>query len=272
MKHISHCRCRHRSARGGDVSANSGRQRANGRLGRDPTWVPCRRARSRYCPPSCYPLCFFPGRENKGRGAEVLPARRLADSIPSGSRSRERSCARRARANQDMAMACWCIALSAATHNNPAFQLLRDPASGPRPPPPGARAQPGFRGQVPTNSTAINKQNPRSVEAIAEAMAMMGKVTPRERLYIESAGGPAAPRGNRDAADAAYIATLRRLRSSASSQSRSQDRNTRARNRQRRFQSWAAKSGRRRTHNEKRWRCSKRRSPKTIGRSTHMIT
>jgi len=41
-------------------------------------------------------------------------------------------------------------------------------------------------------------------------MALRDKVTPRERLYIESQAARRAP-GNKDAADAAYIAGLRTL-------------------------------------------------------------
>src|SRR4029079_19298215 len=42
----------------------------------------------------------------------------------------ERSCTQALELDQDMAMAYWCIALSAASDYRPAFQLLRDPASG----------------------------------------------------------------------------------------------------------------------------------------------
>ncbi len=50
----------------------------------------------------------------------------------------------------------------------------------------------------------------RAREAIDKAMALRDKVTPRERLYIESQAARRAP-GPKDAADAAYIAVLRKL-------------------------------------------------------------
>src|SRR5437588_3820963 len=42
----------------------------------------------------------------------------------------ERSCAQAAELDPDMAMAHWCIALSAASDYRPAFQLLRNGANG----------------------------------------------------------------------------------------------------------------------------------------------
>src|SRR6185312_6073901 len=50
----------------------------------------------------------------------------------------------------------------------------------------------------------------RAREAIAKAMALRDRVTPRERLYIEAQAARRAP-GPRDKADAAYIAGLRKL-------------------------------------------------------------
>ena len=44
----------------------------------------------------------------------------------------ERSCTQALELDPDMAMAHWCIALSAASDYRPAFQLLRDPANGGR--------------------------------------------------------------------------------------------------------------------------------------------
>src|SRR6476646_11034211 len=41
----------------------------------------------------------------------------------------ERSCTQALELDKDMAMAYWCIALSAASDYRPAFQLLRDPAN-----------------------------------------------------------------------------------------------------------------------------------------------
>src|SRR5258705_12666847 len=42
----------------------------------------------------------------------------------------ERSCTQALELDPEMAMAHWCIALSAASDYRPAFQLLRDPANG----------------------------------------------------------------------------------------------------------------------------------------------
>ena len=120
----------------------------------------------------------------------------------------ERSCTQSLELDKDMAMAYWCIALSAASDYRPAFQLLRDPSSGG-----GARAaaEPSAEATVArsTSGAALDPQV-RAREAIAKAMALRDKVTPRERLYIEAQAARRAP-GNKDAADAAYIATLRRL-------------------------------------------------------------
>ena len=119
----------------------------------------------------------------------------------------ERSCLQALEYDPNMAMAHWCIALSAAGDYRPAFQLLRDPASG------------GARGAAPqaspdavtrtTNGAAVDPQI-RAREAIAKAMALRDTVTPRERLYIEAQAARRAP-GNKEAADAAYIAGLRKL-------------------------------------------------------------
>src|ERR1041385_5099327 len=49
----------------------------------------------------------------------------------------ERSCTQALEFDKDMAMAYWCIALSAASDYRPAFQLLREPGNGgPRNAPP----------------------------------------------------------------------------------------------------------------------------------------
>src|SRR4051812_25503981 len=51
----------------------------------------------------------------------------------------ERSCTQALELDKDMAMAYWCIALSAASDYRPAFQLLREPGNGGgRPAPPAA--------------------------------------------------------------------------------------------------------------------------------------
>jgi tetratricopeptide (TPR) repeat protein len=121
----------------------------------------------------------------------------------------ERSCAQAAQIDPDMAMAHWCIALSAAGDYRPAFQLLRDSSNGGRA---GAAAPREASAEaVPrtTNGAAIDPQT-RAREAIGKAMALRDKVTPRERLYIEAQAARRAP-GNKDAADAAYIAGLRKI-------------------------------------------------------------
>ena len=88
--------------------------------------------------------------------------------------------------------------------------MLRDPNNGG-----GARgaaaAEPSADATVARSTTgaAIDPQI-RAREAIAKAMALRDKVTPRERLYIEAQAARRAP-GNKDAADAAYIAGLRKL-------------------------------------------------------------
>jgi tetratricopeptide (TPR) repeat protein len=121
----------------------------------------------------------------------------------------ERSCTQALELDKDMAMAYWCIALSAASDYRPAFQLLRDPANGgPR----GAAAPAEASVEAVARSTSGAAIDPqiRAREAIAKAMALGDKVTPRERLYIEAQAARRAP-GNKDAADAAYIAGLRKL-------------------------------------------------------------
>jgi len=128
----------------------------------------------------------------------------------------ERSCLQALEYDPNMAMAHWCIALSAAGDYRPAFQLLRDPsnvggrggvASG------EAAATGADNGEATvrrtTNGAAIDPQV-RAREAIAKAMALRDSVTPRERLYIEAQAARRAP-GAKSAADAAYIATLRTL-------------------------------------------------------------
>jgi tetratricopeptide (TPR) repeat protein len=120
----------------------------------------------------------------------------------------ERSCLQAAALDPDMAMAYWCIAVSAAGDYRPAFQLMRDPNDGGRapvaPPPPNPEAVART-----TNGAAIDASI-RAREAIAKAMSLRDKVTDRERLYIEAQSARRAP-GNKDAADAAYIAGMRKL-------------------------------------------------------------
>jgi len=127
----------------------------------------------------------------------------------------ERSCLQALEYDPKMAMAHWCIALSAASDYRPAFQLLREPSNG------GARgavasgeaAATSADGEATVRRTASGAAvdpQVRAREAIAKAMALRDAVTPRERLYIEAQAARRAP-GPKDAADAAYIAGLRKL-------------------------------------------------------------
>ena len=120
----------------------------------------------------------------------------------------ERSCTQALEFDPDFAMGYWCIALSAASDYRPAFQLLREPANGGRA---AAAPEPSPDASVARSTTgaAIDPMI-RAREAINKAMALRDTVTPRERLYIESQAARRAP-GPRDAADAAYIAVLRKL-------------------------------------------------------------
>jgi tetratricopeptide (TPR) repeat protein len=123
----------------------------------------------------------------------------------------ERSCLQAATLDPDMAMAHWCIALSAASDYRPAFQLLRNTANANAGRNSGAAPSGDATESIQrtTNGAAVNPQT-RAREAIARAMALRDTVTPRERLYIESQAARRAP-GSRDAADAAYIAGLQKL-------------------------------------------------------------
>jgi tetratricopeptide (TPR) repeat protein len=122
----------------------------------------------------------------------------------------ERSCLQALQHDPAMAMAHWCIALSAAGDYRPAFQLMRDPG-GTGGAGRGAGTTEASAESVArtTNGAAIDPII-RAREAIARAMSLRDSVTPRERLYIEAQAARRAP-GPKDAADAAYIAGLRRL-------------------------------------------------------------
>ena len=113
----------------------------------------------------------------------------------------ERSCLQAATLDPEMAMAYWCIAVSAASDYRPAFQLMR---TGP-----AARANSSDIVARTTNGAAIDPQI-RAKEAIDKASWLKALVTPRERLYIES---QAARRSKSDPADgdAAYVSALRKL-------------------------------------------------------------
>ncbi len=121
----------------------------------------------------------------------------------------ERSCTQALQSDPNMAMAYWCIALSAASDYRPAFQLLRDTSnSGPRGG--SAPSEPSAEAVARSTSGAALDPQVRAREAIGKAMALRDNVTPRERLYIEAQAARRAP-GPKDAADAAYIAGLRKL-------------------------------------------------------------
>jgi tetratricopeptide (TPR) repeat protein len=116
----------------------------------------------------------------------------------------ERSCLQALQYDPNMAMAHWCIALSAAGDYRPAFQLLRSPSSS------GRTALPSSDAVARTTNGAAIDPQVRAREAIAKAVALRDHVTPRERMYIESQAARRA-KGDRDAADAAYVAGLRKL-------------------------------------------------------------
>jgi tetratricopeptide (TPR) repeat protein len=120
----------------------------------------------------------------------------------------ERSCTQALEYDPNMAMAHWCIALSAASDYRPAFQLLRDTAGTGRNAP--APAQANVEAVARSTSGAAIDPQVRAREAIAKAMALRDQVTPRERLYIEAQSARRAT-GPKEAADAAYIAVLRKL-------------------------------------------------------------
>ena len=119
----------------------------------------------------------------------------------------ERSFLQALQLDPDLAMAYWGISVSAAGDYRPAFQLLRDPLDGGRP----TTAPEATAEQAVTRDTSGAALDPavRGREAIAKAMSMRDKVTPRERLYIEAE----AARRTRDSKtkDADHIAALRTL-------------------------------------------------------------
>src|SRR5262249_24010955 len=128
----------------------------------------------------------------------------------------ERSCLQALEYDPKMAMAYWCIALSAAGDYRPAVPLLRNRSKGAGP---GsvASAEAAATGagggeatvRRQTTGAALDPQV-RAREAIARAMALRDTVTERERLYIDAQAARRAP-GPKDQADAAYIAGLRTL-------------------------------------------------------------
>jgi tetratricopeptide (TPR) repeat protein len=117
----------------------------------------------------------------------------------------ERSFLQAATLDPDMAMAYWGIAVSAAGDHRPTFQSYRDPMDGGRqntaPPSPDAV-------QRTANGAAIDPRV-RAREAIARAMSLRHKVSPRERLYIEAQAARRNPEAKN--ADADYISGMRAL-------------------------------------------------------------
>jgi len=121
----------------------------------------------------------------------------------------ERSCLQALEHDPDMAMAHWCLAVSAAGDYRPAFQLMRDPNDGGRAPT-AASPPPSPEAVARTTTGAALDPAIRAREAIGKAMALRDKVTDRERLYIEAQAARRAP-GPKDVADTAYIAGMRKL-------------------------------------------------------------
>ena len=117
----------------------------------------------------------------------------------------ERSFLQAATLDPDMAMAYWGISVSAAGDYRPAFQLIRDPYDGGR----TSSAGPAMGAiQRTSNGSAVDPRI-RAREAIAKAMALRDKVTPRERLYIEAEAARRQPQAEKPDAD--HIAGLRKL-------------------------------------------------------------
>jgi tetratricopeptide (TPR) repeat protein len=168
-------------------------------------------------PPGSQPL--LPAKILEGQGVTDMPvtttsaeARRFFNQGVSQVHSfwfleAERSFLQAATLDPDMAMAYWGIAVAAAGDHRPTFQSLRDPMDGGRPAPTAAAASPDAV-QRTANGAAVNPQI-RAREAIAKAMALRDKVTPRERLYIEAQAARRNP-GSKTA-DADFIAGMRAL-------------------------------------------------------------
>lgn len=118
----------------------------------------------------------------------------------------ERSFLQASALDPDMAMAYWGISISAAGDYRPAFQLLRDQYDGGR----GSSATPPVTDAIQrtANGAAIEGRT-RAREAIARAVSLRDKVSPRERLYIEAESARRDPKAT--SADAAHIDALRRL-------------------------------------------------------------
>ena len=119
----------------------------------------------------------------------------------------ERSFVQAAALDPNLAMAYWGISVSAAGDYRPAFQLLRDPYDGGRSAPlPPLTANEEIKRTA--NGAAIEPRI-RAREAIAKAMSLRDKASPRERLYIEAEAARRNPESK--TADADHIAGLRAL-------------------------------------------------------------
>jgi tetratricopeptide (TPR) repeat protein len=118
----------------------------------------------------------------------------------------ERSFLQAATLDPDMAMAYWGISVSAAGDYRPAFQLMRDPYDGGRSTPQSTAAPDAV--QRSSNGAALDPRT-RAREAIAKAMALGDKVSPRERLYIEAEAARRTPPP--EGGDAGHIRALRKL-------------------------------------------------------------
>ena len=117
----------------------------------------------------------------------------------------ERSFLQAATLDPDMAMAYWGISVSAAGDYRPAFQLIRDPYDGGR----QSSAGPAMGAIQRTSNGAAVDPRIRAREAIAKALALADRVTPRERLYIEAEAARRHPTAS--SPDADHIVALRKL-------------------------------------------------------------
>jgi len=103
----------------------------------------------------------------------------------------ERSCLQALECDPKMAMAYWCIALSAASDYRPAFQLPRNRSNAARPDVASGEASATGVGsgeatvRRQTSGAALDPQI-RAREATAKAMELRDNVTERERFYIEA--------------------------------------------------------------------------------------
>src|SRR5262249_51249670 len=89
----------------------------------------------------------------------------------------ERSCLQAAELDPRMAMAYWCIAVSAAGDYRPAFQLMRDPNDGGRTAVGTQRPDSNPEAVARTTTGAALDPNIRAREAISKAMALRDAVT-----------------------------------------------------------------------------------------------